>query len=84
MKTLTATMNLLRKEVKKKYNLKGYKNFDYYKNQLRGLSALEASLDRIHDRNVNKIGRQRAQSGLYSNSRDACESFRVKGINDDY
>ena len=33
---------------------------------------------------VNKIGRQRAQSGLYSNSRDACESFRVKGINDDY
>lgn len=64
----------------------GYKkeDFDYYKNQLRGLSALEASLDRIHDRNVNKIGRQRAQSGLYSNSRDACESFRVKGINDDY
>ncbi len=84
MKTLTATMNLLRKEVLKKYNLKGYKNFDYYKNQLRGLSALEASLDRIHDRNVNKIGRQRAQSSLYSNSRDACESFRVKGINDDY
>ena len=59
-------------------------DFDYYKNQLRGLSALEASLDRIHDRNVNKIGRQRAQSGLYSNSRDTCESFRVKGINDDY
>ena len=59
-------------------------DFDYYKNQLRGFSALEASLDRIHDRNVNKIGRQRAQSGLYSNSRDACESFRVKGINDDY
>lgn len=59
-------------------------DFDYYKNQLRGLSALEVSLDRIHDRNVNKIGRQRAQSGLYSNSRDACESFRVKGINDDY
>ena len=59
-------------------------DFDYYKNQLRGLSALEASLDIIHDRNVNKIGRQRAQSGLYSNSRDACESFRVKGINDDY
>ena len=59
-------------------------DFDYYKNQLRGLAALEASLDRIHDRNVNKIGRQRAQSGLYSNSRDACESFRVKGINDDY
>lgn len=84
MKTLTATTNLLRKEVLKKYNLKGYKNFDYYKNQLRGLSALEESLDRIHDRNVNKIGRQQAQSGLYSNSRDACESFRVKGINDDY
>lgn len=59
-------------------------DFDYYKNQLRGSSALEASLDRIHDRNVNKIDRQRAQSSLYSNSRDACESFRVKGINDDY
>lgn len=59
-------------------------DFDYYKNQLRGSSALEASLDRIHDRNVNKIGRQRTQSGLYSNSRDACESFRVKGINYDY
>ena len=59
-------------------------DFDYYKNQFRGLSPLEASIDRIHDRKVNQIGRQRAQSGLYSNSRDACESFRVRGINEKY
>ncbi len=45
---------------------------------------MEASIDRIHDRKVNQIGRQRAQSGLYSNSRDACESFRVRGINEKY
>ena len=59
-------------------------DFDYYKNQFRGLSPLEASIDRIHDRKVNQIGRQRAQSGLYSNSRDACNSFRVRGINEKY
>ena len=59
-------------------------DFDYYKNQVRGLSPLAASVDRIHDRKVNEIGRQRAQSGLYSNSREACNSFRVKGINEKY
>jgi hypothetical protein len=59
-------------------------DFDYYKNQFRGLSPLEASIDRIHDRKVNQIGRQRAQSGLYSNSKDACNSFRVRGINEKY
>ena len=59
-------------------------DFDYYKNQLRGLTPIEASFDRIHDRKVNEIGRQRAQSGLYSNSKEACNSFRVKGINEKY
>ena len=59
-------------------------DFDYYKNQFRRLSPLEASIDRIHDRKVNQIGRQRAQSGLYSNSKDACNSFRVRGINEKY
>ena len=44
----------------------------------------QADLDKRHDKRVNKIGRQRAQSGLYSNSRDACNSYRVNGINDKY
>lgn len=59
-------------------------DFDYYKNQIRGLTPLQASIDRIHDRKVNEIGRQRAQSSLYSNSKEACNSFRVRGINEKY
>ena len=59
-------------------------DFDYYKNQVRGLSPMAASVDKIHDRKINEIGRQRAQSGLYSNSREACNSFRVKDINEKY
>ena len=59
-------------------------DFDYYKNQLRGLSPIKASADRIHDRKINEIGRQRAQSGLYSDSKEACSSFRVRGINAKY
>ena len=59
-------------------------DFDYYKNQFRGLTPLKASIDKIHDKNVNEIGRQRAQSGLYSNSKEACHSFRVSGINEKY
>lgn len=59
-------------------------DFDYYKNQFRGSTPLTASVDRIHDRKVNEIGRQRAQSSLYSNSKDACASFRVRGINEKY
>ena len=67
-------------------NLLGNKkeDFDYYKNQFRGSTPLTASVDRIHDRKVNEIGRQRAQSSLYSNSKDACASFRVRGINEKY
>ena len=44
----------------------------------------EASRDKLHDRKVNEIGRQRAKSGVYTNLKDGCRSFRVKGINDKY
>ena len=55
--------------------------FDYYYNQVwKGLSPLAASKDKIHDRKVNEIGRQRAKSGVYTSSKDGCHSFRVKGI----
>ena len=58
---------------------------DYWDNQLRkGLSSTQAALDRLHDREINKIGRQSAQTGLYSNSREACNIYRVKDINDKY
>ncbi|MBR5598538.1 MAG: hypothetical protein IKW39_00705 [Alphaproteobacteria bacterium] len=60
-------------------------NFDYYYNQAwKGLSKQEAHKDRIHDRTVNKIGRQRKKSGLYKNSKEGCKSYRVRGINDKY
>ena len=60
-------------------------NFDYYYNQSwKELSKQADHKDRIHDRAVNKIGRQRAKSGLYKNSREGCGSFRVRGINDKY
>lgn len=59
--------------------------WDYWDNQFRkGLTRSQADLDKRHDKRVNKIGRQRAQSGLYSDSRDACNSYRVNGINDKY
>ena len=59
--------------------------WDYWDNQYRkGLTKSEADIDKSHDKQVNKIGRQRVQSGLYSNSRDACNSYRVNGINDKY
>ena len=60
-------------------------SFDYYYNQAwKGLSKQEAHKDRIHDKTVNKIGRQREKSGLYKNSKEGCKSFRVRGINDKY
>ena len=46
----------------------------------RSLKAMSA----VNETKVNEIGRQRAQSGLYSNSREACNSFRVKDINEKY
>ncbi len=59
--------------------------WDYYDNQIRKKkTAQEAILDKMHDKQVNETGRQRAASGLYSNSCEACHSYRVKGINDKY
>jgi hypothetical protein len=60
-------------------------SWDYWSNRfLKGLTKAEADLDKSHDKQVNKMGRQLAQSGLYSNSRDACNLYRVTGINEKY
>ena len=60
-------------------------SIDYWDNQFRkGLTLKQAALDMLHDKAINKIGRQSAQTGLYSNSRDACNLFRVNGVNEKY
>lgn len=60
-------------------------DFDYYYNQIwKGLSQEEALKDEMHDKNVNQIGRQLAKNKLYSNSKEACRPYRVRGINDKY
>lgn len=60
-------------------------DFDYYYNQLlKGLTQEEAQKDLEHDKQVNQIGRQRAARDLYSDAIEACQSFRVKGINEKY
>ena len=60
-------------------------NFDFWDNQLRKrLSYMDAYKDRLHDRTINQIGRQKAKSGLYRNSREACYPYRVEGINEKY
>ena len=54
-------------------------------NQLRKrLSYMDAYKDRLHDRTINQIDRQKAKSGLYRNSREACYPYRVEGINEKY
>ena len=59
--------------------------FDFWDNQFRkGLSSTEAYQDKIHDRSINQIGRQKAKSGLYKDSREACYPYRVDGINERY
>ena len=59
--------------------------FDYYYNQYKkGLSQPAAYRDYVHDRLINQIGRQQAKMGIYSNSRDGCNLFRVNGINEKY
>lgn len=59
---------------------------DYFKNRmsLKGMSPFDAYGDYLHDRYVNKVGRQQAKSGLYSNSKDGCLMYRVNGINEKY
>ena len=60
-------------------------DFDYYYNQLwKGLTQEQAEEDRLHDKMINKIARQRAQKKLYSNSKRACRPYRVRGINEKY
>lgn len=59
--------------------------FDYFYNQLwKGKTKEEAERDYYHDIFVNKVGRQQANSGLYSNSKAGCDIYRVNGINDRY
>ena len=50
----------------------------------KGLSSAEAYQDKLHDRSINQIGRQKAKSGLYKDSREACYPYRVDGINEKY
>lgn len=60
-------------------------DFDYYYNQLwKGLTPEQAEEDKLHDKMINKIARQRAKKRLYSNSREACQPYRVRGVNAKY
>ena len=60
-------------------------DFDYYYNQIRkGLSPENALKDQIHDKTINQIGRQLAKNKLYSTSKEACQPYRVRGINEKY
>ena len=59
--------------------------FDYFKNRLfRAKSGPQAYQDYLHDTDVNMQGRHQAKTGLYSNSREGCNYFRVDGINEKY
>ena len=40
--------------------------------------------DYFHDTGINHKGRQLARKKIYSSSKDACDIYRVKGINDRY
>lgn len=58
---------------------------DYYINQYyKGLSQPAAYNDYLWDKGTNQISRQRAKSGVYSDYKDACNIFRVNGINEKY
>lgn len=50
--------------------------FDYLKNRVRGFSVKDAINDYDNDLSINKIGRNKAKSGLYSSSIEACKEFR--------
>ncbi len=55
---------------------------DFYKNiNEKGLSEEQAMIDYYHDKEINRIGRELYKSGNYKNSKDACNMFRVNGIN---
>lgn len=58
---------------------------DYYINQYyKGLSQPAAYNDYLWDKGINQISRQRAKNGVYSDYKDACNVFRVNGINEKY
>lgn len=58
---------------------------DYYYNQIvKGFPEQKAYRDYLWDTGINKISRQRAKNDLYLNHRDACDIFRVRGINEKY
>lgn len=58
--------------------------FDYFKNRGRGISAVDVYADYLHDKDVNRQGRQLSKNELYKNSREACHYQRVRGINEKY
>ncbi len=58
---------------------------DYFKNRLiKGISAVDAYADYLHDKDVNLQGRQQAKNKLYKNAKEGCKYHRVKGINNVY
>ena len=59
--------------------------FDFWDNQIRkGLTTTEAYQDKVHDKGINLIGRQKAKNGIYKNSKEACYLYRADGINEKY
>lgn len=63
------------KRMKKLGELK--EEFDFYNNIiLKGLTWEQAVLDRYHDLNVNQMGRDKAKSGIYNSSYEACSHYR--------
>lgn len=59
--------------------------YDIYDNIVHKDMTLNQALDDYnHDMLVNEIGRLQALSRQYSNSKDGCNIFRVKGINNAY
>ena len=59
--------------------------YDYYANQIyKGLPQIRAYNDYLWDKGINQISRQRAKDMLYLNHKEACNDFRVNGINEKY
>lgn len=51
---------------------------------LKNMGFYDAFMDYLHDTAVNQEGRQRAKNNVYSSAKEACASYRVKGINEKY
>lgn len=64
-------------------NIKEY--VDFFRNILeKGLTLGDAFQDLKHDITINADGRQLAKDGVYSSSKEACDKYRVNGINEKY